>query len=292
MGLIQYRFLLKKKYYFDPISEVLFAQGAIAIDAIDAKDSPIFATNEISHPLWNNIIISTIFEKEDFIVELIREAIKQILGYIPTDSTNDLIEQDWQEKWRQETQPCKINSDLAIYPSHIPSPKSTQKIITLDPGLAFGTGSHPTTKMCLKWISQNNIDNFEIIDLGCGSGILGIAAILFNAKSVFAIDNDQQALLATKINCQKNNIPPNQIQTYLPDQFSSKEVDLIVANIYLNVLIDLKDVIQKSLKQSGKILLTGILLEQLGVIINKYDNFSIIEKHQDKEWAMVVAKKM
>ncbi|NQY41886.1 MAG: 50S ribosomal protein L11 methyltransferase [Legionellales bacterium] len=292
MDLVEYIFTIKEGQHFDAVSDVLFEKGAISIGATDAEDTPVFATNEITHPVWNDITINAIFEKDTLLVETLRNVITEIIGYTPKDNVNKLIQQDWHKKWQSETSPCVINSKLAIYPSHVSAPDTSQKIINLDPGLAFGTGSHPTTKMCLEWLSENHINGLEVIDYGCGSGILAIAAILFNAKSVTAIDNDEQAIFATKMNCKKNNILPYQIQTCSPEQLSDKKVDLIIANIYLNVLIDLRSIIEKHLKIDGQVLFSGALLEQSGKLIDKYANFSIIEKHNDKEWAMIVAKKV
>lgn len=291
MELIQYKFLLKNSAFFEEISDLLFSQGAISVDAIDAKDSPIFSTNEITHPLWDEIVINSIFWINDFHHKQLKQLLVQILNYVPNDSFEKIAEQDWQKKWQQETNPCEINSKLAIYPSHIKQPKSDKKIITLDPGLSFGTGEHPTTYMCLNWISQNNITNFDIIDFGCGSGILSIASILFGAKSVVSIDNDPQALLSTKSNCEKNNIPANKIKTCLPTDIPNKKVDLIIANIYLNVLIEIKDKINLHLRENGTILLTGLLLPHKDEIMCKYKNFEFIENHEYNDWTMIVAKK-
>jgi ribosomal protein L11 methyltransferase len=291
MEFIQYKFPLKEGALFDCISDLMFEHGAISVDAVDAKDSPIFSTNENPHPIWNDIIINAIFDSEHFKLELIRNSLIGILKHMPIETITKFSEQNWHKKWLENTSVCEINNNLAIYPSHIKQPTSNQKIITLDPGLAFGTGTHPTTKMCLNWLSQNPIEDFQIIDYGCGSGILSIAAIAFNAKSVIAIDNDQQALNATTSNCKKNNIRPDKIKTILPEQLPDRKMDLIIANIYLNVLIDIREIIASHLRVNGKILLTGLLLEQKDKIMDRYDGFKFTEEHRVDDWLMLVAEK-
>jgi ribosomal protein L11 methyltransferase len=157
----------------------------------------------------------------------------------------------------------------------------------LDPGLAFGTGTHPTTALCLTWLEQANLEKKSVIDYGCGSGILSLAALKLGATEVHAVDIDQQALLATRNNASANNIDEQQLSIHLPDALD-KPADLILANILLAPLITLKERFQELLNPEGILIVSGILEEQAPELIKVYDTiFSPIHQENLNGWSLL-----
>ena len=155
-----------------------------------------------------------------------------------------------------DQKPQQFGNRLWIYPSWITPSKNSVTNMILDPGLAFGTGSHPTTSLCLNWLDNNLIPSQHIIDYGCGSGILAIAAALLGASKVYAVDNDPQAITATLSNMEKNRISNQSIQTFSPEALPHVKVDLLIANILANPLIQLSEIFSTLLKPSGKMVLS------------------------------------
>ena len=178
-------------------------------------------------------------------------------------------DQDWERAWLDDFKPIQFGKKLWICPTWCESPAPDAINIQLDPGLAFGTGTHPTTALCLKWLDSASIQDKIVIDYGCGSGILAIAALKLGAKFAIAIDNDPQALTATKNNAQQNNIPgtslicgaPEELDAILQAQ-SVEQADLIMANILAEPLIHLADILSSLLHQESDLVLSGILNEQ------------------------------
>jgi ribosomal protein L11 methyltransferase len=170
-------------------------------------------------------------------------------------------------------------------------------IMLLDPGLAFGTGTHPTTSLCLQWLDGKPLNNQTLVDYGCGSGILGIAALLLGARLVHGVDNDPQALTATADNCAKNQLDPSLFPVFLPETFNQaiknstiKPVDGMMANILAGTLIELAEVLALQVKKGGWILLSGILRDQADAVANAYAPWftdCIITAEQD--WVRISA---
>ena len=165
--------------------------------------------------------------------------------------------------------------------------------IILDPGLAFGTGGHPTTALCLSWLAENNLKDLTVVDYGCGSGILAIAALKLGAKCVIGIDIDPQALEASRQNASRNNIPENQLQLYLPEQFKLVAADLLIANILAGPLIQLAEKFKRLVKPGGEILLSGILGQQTDEIQSAYQtNFELGPTTSSEGWVRVTGNRL
>jgi ribosomal protein L11 methyltransferase len=147
--------------------------------------------------------------------------------------------------------------------------------MTLDPGLAFGTGTHPTTALCLEWLASHDLQGKVVIDYGCGSGILGVAALLLGASHVHAIDIDKQALTASQYNAEKNQVD-DRISYYLPEQFNPLQADVVVANILAKPLIELAGIITSLVKPGGQLVLSGILKQQAAAVADAYRNQGLL----------------
>lgn len=252
-----------------PATEALLEEmGAVSISLQDAHDQPIYEPLPYEVPLWEMVMVKALFERSAN-----GEGIVSALSKHPgiDDLRHSVIEdQDWIRNWMDRYEPIHIGHNLWICPSWIEPPDSDAINLILDPGLAFGSGTHPTTALCLEWLAQQPPVGLEILDFGCGSGILAVASLKLGARHVTATDIDPQALLATDTNAQQNAISPSSIDTLLSTAYSATPVDLVLANILSGTLIDLAELISSCCKPGGQILLSGILEKQVDQVINAY----------------------
>ena len=258
------------------ISEAAENFGAVSITLSDAADVPVLEPLPNETPLWDEIVITLLFREEQT-NEL--ESLKQQLmtnkdswqvSHIRQETLKD---QQWERVWMDDFHPMQFGKNLWIYPSWSEIPDDGSVKIKLDPGLAFGTGTHPTTAMCLEWLDSNPPRDLDVIDFGCGSGVLAIAAIKLGAKKVWATDIDPQALIATQSNQLNNDIPDQQILRYLPEAMPEIKVDLMLANILCGPLVSLAPELCASTKKGGQIVLSGILKEQQEMLAETYANY-------------------
>ena len=207
-----------------------------------------------------------------------------------------LEDQDWERVWMKDFHPIQFGEKLWIYPSNYEIPKNTpdnHTYIHLDPGLAFGTGTHPTTALCLEWLDQNSCKDLSAVDYGCGSGILAVAATKLGATHINATDIDPQALIATKDNMLRNNIPVDKISCYLPDDCPQKEHDLVLANILCGPLIELFPIISSLTRSGGTLVLSGLLEEQQFDLIETYSAlFTNFEVKSLDGWVRIAATRI
>ncbi|NIP18341.1 MAG: 50S ribosomal protein L11 methyltransferase, partial [Xanthomonadales bacterium] len=182
---------------------------------------------------------------------------------------SSLPDRDWERAWLENFKPMQFGSELWIVPSGYEPPDPEGLILRLDPGLAFGTGSHPTTRLCLEWLDATDVDGREVVDYGCGSGVLGIVAALKGARRVRCVDNDPQALVATHENAERNGVA-GIVETMAPEAFSGRNADLLVANILASTLQELAPRLCTAVRPGGKIALSGILAAQTGGVETAY----------------------
>jgi len=274
------------------LSDLMTATGASAVTMQDAADQPLFEPPPGATPLWQQILISGLFEA-DANIEKILADITQALGDIPLPvwTLNPLEDKDWVRAWMDDYQPMCFDNGLWIVPSTFTPPDPDAVNILLDPGLAFGTGTHPTTAMCLRWLGAHPPMNQSVIDYGCGSGILAIAACRLGANSALAVDNDPQALLATRDNAQLNQVA-DKIQVYLPDECPSTQVPLLLANILAGPLHTLARQFAQRVLTTGHIVLSGIIDSQAEDLIQQYSPWFEMEIYrQEEEWICLQGKR-
>ena len=275
------------------MEEKLFSSGAAAVTFLDAKDQPIFVEETDQTPLWEDICIVSLFPQDVNLDPVVCD-LGNSLPIIKSDEieVHLVADQDWESKWMNDITPQKFGDRLWIYPSWITPSKPSKTNMVLDPGLAFGTGSHPTTSLCLNWLDNNLIQNQHVIDYGCGSGILSIASVLLGASKVYAVDNDPQAITATLNNMEKNRISNQLIQALVPEALPLVKADLLLANIFADSLIDLSEIFLTSIKPTGKIALSGILEEQVERIVCHYKSYFELEEPELNEgWALIVGSR-
>lgn len=248
------------------ISDFLENTGAVSVTFTDAKTDDIFEPPVGETPLWPEVNITGLFPSKTNIKPIWQQLTLMIsLPYLPHLKIEKLADKDWVRVWMDDFKPMKFGQNMWIIPDGFDTPQPQAINIKLDPGLAFGTGTHPTTALCLKWLDTHPPRDNIVIDYGCGSGILSLAAAKLGAHGVIAIDIDPQALTATLSNAQKNNI--ENITTFLPDtHIEQNSADVLLANILAHPLLNLASSFAYMLKPSGRLVLSGILQNQLNEI--------------------------
>ena len=244
-------------------------------------------------PIWEKIRVKAMYQNIKNLSELENEIINKTKIKILNNKVIKTIgEKDWQEEWVQSSKPMRFGEKLWIYPDHLINNLEGKVCVNLNPGLAFGTGSHPTTRLCLEWLEKSNLDQKSVLDYGCGSGILGISAIKLGAKSVTAIDLDPQAVIASKNNAEKNHVR-KEIEITDNNITIERNFNIIVANILAKPLIKLAPYFYKKLNKEGAICLSGILEGQINIIKDAYLKYFNLSEIKIKDgWVMMSGIKL
>ena len=281
-----------KKSETDLVSEVLMGLGSVSITYSDALDDAIYEPPVGQTPLWDNVKVNALFSSE-VNQKSIETSISDIC-YIVVIDTIKLKDRVWEEECQKDFPSMRFGKRLWVCPSwDTESILSNDSIVIhMDPGLAFGTGTHQTTSLCLEYLDSNPPKNLHVIDFGCGTGILAIAAAKFGAKSVIAIDNDPQAVLSSKENVAKNKCENTITTIHSINQGSDRKCDLLIANILANPLVELEPLFSDLVHTNGMLLLSGILKEQVDRVVKCYSiNFSNIEVANKGEWFRISGKR-
>jgi len=291
MPWIQLTFLTNKNTS-DKAEQALLDAGALSVTFRDAEDNPILEPGPGETPLWEDIILTGLFDA-DIDSELLKQTIKSALGNNLALKIEPLEDKDWVRAWMDDYKPMQFGERLWVCPKHLPIPDPEAINLMLDPGLAFGTGTHPTTALCLQWLDAHSVSKKQVIDFGCGSGVLAIAALLLGASHCDGVDIDPQAITASMDNAQENNVA-DRLNVYLPDEFAenARTYDLVLANILAGPLTELAEQLSGYCKAGGDIVLSGILESQTDKIIQAYSPWFDLEPVavQD-EWIRVTGKK-
>ena len=269
--------------------QILFDFDAISISYLDAEDQPVFQEKPGSTPLWDNTFLLCLFNAKTDLGSLLNK-LRCNTKVLNNKSLNiELIEdQDWERSWMKDFEPIQFGEKLWICPSWLSPPEPNAVNIKLDPGLAFGTGNHATTSLCLRWLDQADVRGSEVIDYGCGSGVLSIASALLGAVKVHSVDNDPQAISATIDNSRRNKIPGDVLTTYLPEAVPPVHADILIANILERPLIDLSEKFAELVKKGGYITLSGLLEEQIPSLLSCYDRWFDMEAPQvEQGWVLL-----
>ena len=274
----------------------LFEQAALAVTLEDNADEPLLEPGPGETPLWQNIKLVALFE--------VGINLSPILASVPqqwvtaaADAANFVPDQDWERAWMENFEPLKMGKRLWICPSWCEPPDPHAVNINLDPGLAFGTGTHPTTAMCLGELDATIEPGVNLIDYGCGSGILAIAGLKLGATKAFAVDNDPQAVTATWDNAQRNAITHDQLDVFLVSQADTQgrlqPVDLVIANILAGPLEALAPTLIDLMNPGGRLILAGLLTEQAAALIEAYKPWVALSAVQELEgWTLLAGPKL
>lgn len=254
----------------DRIEEVLLRHGAQSVTLTDAGDDPVLEPAPGATPLWRDTRMTALFAAgADF--ECLRADLKQTLAIckLPDHHIETLADRCWEREWLQDFRPMRFGRRLWVSPTGLEPECDNGVIVRLDPGLAFGTGTHATTALCLEWLDSIDIEGKTVLDVGCGSGILGIAALRLGAKSVMAVDIDLQALTATRQNALDNAVD-ERLETSVQIDQPGELYDLVIANILARILAEQADTICTCLRTGGELALSGILAHQAADVMAAY----------------------
>lgn len=258
-------------------AEALVAAGALAVTFTDAGDQAILEPPPGETPLWERVCVTGLFAAETD-PERVLLALAAGPAALPSGRWTELGERPWAELWQAHFQPRHCGGRLWICPSWCDPPDPHAVNLRLDPGLAFGTGDHPTTALCLEWLADRRLRDMRVLDYGCGSGILAIAACLLGADRATAIDLDPQALAATRSNADRNRIGADRLAVALPEQFAAgADQDIILANILANPLIALAPRFAEAAAPGASLCLSGILASQTEAVATAFRPWFTLE---------------
>ena len=279
----------------EAIGDVLMEEaGALSVTFLDAKDTPVFEPMPGETRLWGETDIVALYDANTNMTDVLTILkAHPLLGEHFTHKVEQLEDKDWERAWLDNFKPMRFGQRLWICPSWCEPPEPNAVNVMLDPGLAFGTGTHPTTSLCLSWLDSLDLSGKTVIDFGCGSGILSLAALLLGAKEVIGIDIDPQALQASKSNAERNGVA-DRLSLYLPqDQPQNIKGDVVVANILAGPLRELSDVIKTLIAPQGKLAMSGVLDSQAESVIACYhDELKMGDVVIQEEWCRITAERV
>jgi ribosomal protein L11 methyltransferase len=280
----------------DQLEDVLMGMGADAVSMEDAADQPLYEPDHGTTPLWSQTTVTGLFQSSYDITELcsnIRDTWHQQTQQSLEDIDVTLVEdKDWARAWMDDFHPLNFGERLWIVPSWHDAPDPDAANLLLDPGLAFGTGTHDTTALCLQWLDGADVQGKRVIDYGCGSGILGLAALLLGADHVMGVDTDPQALEASRENARRNEVDESKLSLHLPKDEPDALADVTLANILAQPLIGLAPHLAAKTRPGGDIVLSGILNHQARDVMAAYEPWFIMdEPEQQGEWIRLTGRR-
>ncbi len=279
----------------DTLQDLLESAGAAAVMLLDAGDQPLLEPPPGATPLWDQIELIGIFTADSDMPALIEFLEKMLAAPLPAWRCELLEDKDWERAWMDHYHPMRFGQRLWVVPSWTPPPEAEAVNLLLDPGLAFGTGTHPTTALCLEWLDGLDLRARCVVDYGCGSGILAIAALLLGAASAIAIDNDPQALTATLANAERNGVS-DRLRVLAADDAAdlpAGSADVVVANILAGPLIALAPRLLTLLRPGGQIALSGLIRSQQDDVEQAYRAALTLDPVavREEDWCRVSGQK-
>lgn len=268
--------------------------GAVSVTYMDAEDEPVYEPAIGETKIWTQTQVIALYELPTDPLKIKAQVVK----YFQQESLQDwrieaIADQVWERAWMEHYRPMKFGEKLWVCPTGQEQQEQGAVCLILDPGLAFGTGTHPTTALCLEWLATHDLKGKTVIDYGCGSGILAIAALLLGAENAYAVDIDPQAITATESNAEKNNVQ-DKIICQLPEQFNRHTVkaNVVLANILAKPLMEMAGKISGLVASEGQLVLSGILAEQSDSVVNAYQAFLPLDSLvQQEDWVRLAGVK-
>jgi ribosomal protein L11 methyltransferase len=274
------------------ISDAMHELGAVSVSLSDTEDEPVFDRLDGESPLWSRTTVSGLWKEEsdpDLVIDALRDWLAP--NELPAVEKRTLEDQDWERVWLDRFEPIKINDRLWISPVHISPPAPALPTVYVDPGLAFGTGTHATTHLCLKWLTQIELQGLDVIDYGCGSGILAIAALKLGARHAIGVDTDPRAVDVSRVNAHQNDVD-HVFSAYLPEELPiASTAQVVLANILAEPLVELAPAITELVAPGGQLALSGMLAEQAEDVKKHYSaNFELHCELRDG-WVLLAGRK-
>ncbi len=271
----------------EPYEDALLAAGASSITLEDAADDPVLEPAPGTTPMWPTVRLKVLFDGAVDTDALLGELTQQLPAPLPPIEIAEVADRAWEREWLKDFRPMRFGSRLWICPAGMrpETADATSVYIDLDPGLAFGTGTHPTTALCLEWLDRAELRSKTVIDYGCGSGVLAIAALKLGARRAVAVDIDPQAILATNDNAERNGVD-SAIHAVTVAEFTAQPCDVLLANILAEPLEELAPELAKLVVPGGAIVLSGLLNWQAASLAAIYDAwFDMAPIATRDEWA-------
>lgn len=287
MSWLQLHLTIDKK--LAPQIEQLFEDaGALSVTFADAGDEPILELGPGETRLWSQIRATALFPGDQDPDSLRAGLARALNADICRQLTLEILEdQEWERSWLDHFHPMRFGRRLWVRPNGQAIDQTDALVVDLDPGLAFGTGTHPTTALCLEWLDGAALTDRSIIDFGCGSGILAIAALKLGARIAFGADHDPQAILASRDNAMKNGVS-ERLELYGPGDAIREPADILLANILSGTLITLAETLAELVKPGGDLLLSGILAHQAEEVSNAFKPwFRMAPPREHDEWILL-----
>jgi len=271
----------------EDMEAAFFVCGALSISLLDAEDQPILEPAPGEMPLWDRVIMVGLWPG-DMSEQALSRALSIALDRpVEASQLERLEDQAWERAWMADFKPMHFGGKLWVVPSYATPPEPDAVNLRLDPGLAFGSGTHNTTALCLRWLAQADTASKTVVDFGCGSGVLAVAALLLGAQEAIGTDIDPQAIIASNDNAVANGVE-HALALYLPEDMPDTQADIVLANILFEPLRTLRDTLLSYAKPGAHIVLSGILKEQAPDLESHYsDCLDGIEIVVDGDWAML-----
>jgi len=275
------------------VESLLQNEPVLAMTLTDDADDPVLEPGVGETPLWPSVCVTALFSGDTLV-----EPLARILSLVPDVDRPQHVsfkrfeDRQWELTWLDRFKPMQFGSGLWIVPGDLETPPGAVDVLRLDPGLAFGTGTHPTTRLCLQWMDGHDFSGQMVLDYGCGSGVLGIAAAIKGAAQVVCVDNDPQALKATRDNAARNGVD-ERILVMTPEQYQPIKARVVLANILAGPLIGLAPVLLTSLCTGGWLVLSGLLKQQAEEVTNGYrPQLNTFTTTEDEGWVRLVGQKV
>ena len=270
------------------LEALLEAAGALSVTVQDAGDQPLLEPLPGTTPLWHQVRLAALFPAGAPLADLMQRLEAAGARAVHTEP---LGERDWVRAWLDDFRPMSFGRRLWVVPSGHEPPDPAAVNLHLDPGLAFGTGTHPTTAMCLRWLDAHLPAGAAVLDYGCGSGILAVAAARLGAARVTAVDIDPQALTATRANAAANGVADH-VRVLAPEALVPEPVEVVLANILAGPLAELAPELAAHLAPGGHLVLSGILAEQAPAVAAAYAPWLALQEWaREKEWVCLAGRR-
>lgn len=274
-----------------PLVEALEAAGALSV-TVKGDDAELRLQEGLEETaLWQHNDVTALYPEHTDVDAIVQQLRAGLASEPPTPRVDLLPDADWASAWMAHYRPLAVGRNLWICPSWLTPPEPAAVNILLDPGLAFGTGDHPTTALCLEWLAEQPPHERDVIDYGCGSGILAIAALKLGARRAHAVDIDPQALRVTQENAERNGVLPR-LAISMPEKLAADaQADLVIANILARPLVELAPQLSTLVRPAGQLLLTGLLREQAADVGAAYDERFEFQERQRGQWALLIGRR-
>jgi ribosomal protein L11 methyltransferase len=275
------------------IEAALEGAGALAVTLGDAGDEPQLEPAPGATPLWSQVLVTALFEDDAESRTRAHALTGSLAAQLVAPPRFERLEnRPWERAWMDDFVPSRFGKRLWVCPRGQAPEAEDAVVVELDPGLAFGTGRHPTTALCLRWLDAGNLTGATLVDYGCGSGILAIAALKLGVSRAIAVDHDPQALDATLVNAEENGVA-DRLQVCSPSEVSGCVADMLVANILAGPLVDLAPILTAMVAPGGRLALSGLLLDQIETVSKAYlPRFSLGRPKVRDEWVLLSGRRM